>query len=323
MLDEPHEQRQSVAGFDTGAHGPLLVLGSARSGKSTLLRTVKAQRSSAVLVPRGVEGAWDAIAGLAEACSDNSGTGGSPGRLVLIDDIDSLLRGFEPDYQAELLLRLTRILRDGPSRGLTVIATAQRLAAPLSSLAALFPERMLLRHSSRQEYLLAEGEAAHHDAALPPGAGHWRGIRIQLALPESAEVTGRSQLAVTVQAALRLPEALIVVCHRPALYLDTSSRQDADPAAHLVDASDRAQLAPFGERAARPNGPLRLVGDPEAWLSSWSVFTALRQSTAVLFDGCTVAEFRSLTRRRELPPPLDAGGGGRWLLEPNGTIVRV
>lgn len=324
MRDEPHEQRQSVAVFDTAAHGPLLVLGSARSGKSTLLHTVRAQRPSAVLVPRNIEGAWDAIAGVAEACSDSVGAGPASDRLVLIDDIDSLLRGFEPDYQAELLSRLARILRDGPSRGLTVIATAQRLAAPLSSLAALFPERMLLRHSSRQEYLLAEGEAVHHDAALPPGAGHWRGVRVQLALPETVEATGRLPVVAEAERLRpRLPDVLIVVCARPALYLEASGRQDADPTGRVVDASDRAQLAPFAERAARPVGPARLVGDPDTWLSSWSVFTSLRQNTAVLFDGCSVAEFRSLTRRRELPPPLDAAGPGRWLLEPNGTIRRA
>jgi S-DNA-T family DNA segregation ATPase FtsK/SpoIIIE len=321
MLDEPHEQRQSVALFNTGAHAPLLVLGSARSGKSTLLRTVQTQQRSALLVPREIEGAWDAIARAADACVDPSATGSGPARLVLIDDIDSMLRGFEPDYQAELLSRLTRILRDGPSRGLTVIATAQRLAAPLSSLAALFPERMLLRHSSRQEYLLAEGEAAQHDAALPPGAGHWRGTRIQLALPDDVDLAVAPPLALP--PTVPLPAALIVVCARPALYLDASGWRDADPAVRLMDASDRAQLASFGDRASRPVGPVRLVGDPDTWLSSWSVFSSLRQTTAVLFDGCSVAEYRSLTRRRELPPPLDGARSGRWLLEPNGTVRRA
>jgi S-DNA-T family DNA segregation ATPase FtsK/SpoIIIE len=43
----------------------------------------------------------------------------------------------------------------------------------------------------------------------------------------------------------------------------------------------------------------------------------------VLFDGCTTADFRALTRSRELPPPIADPRATGWILHPDGAVARV
>ena len=69
---------------------------------------------------------------------------------------------------------------------LPVPATAQDvytigLTGALTGLAGLFGSRLLLRQSSRDEHVLAGGEAGTFDPDLPPGSGSWRGAVVQVA----------------------------------------------------------------------------------------------------------------------------------------------
>jgi S-DNA-T family DNA segregation ATPase FtsK/SpoIIIE len=319
-FDLPEEQTQPVALYHPVEHGHLLVLGSAKSGKSTLLETIAHQSASVTVIGPGIEDSWDALHDTVELCRTRREQGGEHAPLVVVvDDIDSVLRRFDAEYQTELTAALTMLLRDGPSSGITFVAAAQRLAAPLSALAPLFPERIHLRFASRQEYIVAEGAAHDHDARLAAGGGHWRGARIQVAVADSP-LRSRAGAARDHRAleGSPPPPRLLVVSSRPAPFLDKSN--GAVPAAtRLIDAGDRAALTEFSSRAGEQTW---IVGTPDAWVAAWTTFSALRTTIPVYFDGCTPGDFRSLTRRRDLPPPVEPGRAGGWLLDPGGAIAR-
>ena len=318
-FDLPEEQAQPVAVYDSPDHGHLLVLGSARSGKSTLLSTIAHQSASAVVVGSGIEDSWDALHRVVELYHRRRERGGEhPSLIVFFDDIDSVLRRFDAEYQTELAAALTILLRDGPSCGITFVAAAQRLAAPLSALTPLFPERIHLRFASRQEYIVADGAAGDHDARLAAGGGHWRGARLQVAVAESA-LRSRTDAAHDHGSLISSPPPqLLVVSTRPAPFLDRSN--GAIPAdTRLIDAADRAALAEFSSHDREGTW---IVGTPDAWLAAWTTFAALKTTIPVYFEGCTLGDFRSLTRRRDLPPPIEPGRAGGWLLDPDGSITR-
>ena len=69
--------------------------------------------------------------------------------------------------------------------------------------------------------------------------------------------------------------------------------------------------------------PLAIVGDADAWQSHWGAVMALRATHQVLVDGYPAADFRALTRLRELPPPLNPGSAALWLLAPDGGVRRA
>lgn len=320
LLDLPEEQRQPPAAYEPADHGPLLVLGSSRSGKSTLLRTIEHQASSVVTIGPGIERSWDGVRDIVALCRRRQLDGGTHAPVVvLIDDLDSVLRHFETEYQTELVSDLAIILRDGPPCGITLIATAQRLAAPLTALAPLFPERIHLRFASRQEYIVAEGAASRHDPRLPPGAGHWRGARLQVAIappPAPKRIAAPSRHAST--GSQESQPRLLVVAARPALFLERQN-DAVPPEVRLIDVGDRAALSAFSPQS---DEPVWLVGAPDAWVAAWATFAGLSRAIPVYFDGCSLSDFRSLTRRRDLPPPADHGQSARWLLAPDGTIAR-
>ncbi|MEO8908217.1 MAG: hypothetical protein ABI310_09095, partial [Microbacteriaceae bacterium] len=65
-----------------------------------------------------------------------------------------------------------------------------------------------------------------------------------------------------------------------------------------------------------------LVGSPDSWQARWGLFAALRGRSTVVFDGCSVAQLRSLLQTREVPP-LIAGPDRAWSCTPDGTIRRA
>ncbi len=326
LLDLPDEQRQPPAAYDPGEHGSLLVLGSSRSGKSTLLTTIAHQAPSVITIGSGVEELWDSVRDVVALCRRRQAEGGSQRPvIVLIDDLDATLRYFESEYQTELVSELTTILRDGHSCSITLVATAQRLAAPLTALAPLFSERILLRFASRQEYIVAEGTGSHHDPRLPPGAGHWRGARLQVArtpplsptrMPSPTRMAPPSRHSR--DGRRQPPLLLLVVASRPSLYLDRQT-EAVPPEVRLVDVGDRAAVSTFSPETDQSTW---LVGTPDAWVAAYTTFAGLRSRIPVYFDGCTLSDFRSLTRRRDLPPPMERGRSVQWLLTPDGAVSR-
>ena len=89
----------------------------------------------------------------------------------------------------------------------------------------------------------------------------------------------------------------------------------------------RSILEPGGDLSSllvsRGKGPTILLGDTDAWLARWGALGSLRETTEVLFDGCSTGEFRTLTGSRDIPPPMNRGERALWLLRPDGSVHRA
>lgn len=300
LVDRPTEQRQELAIHLPEAHGSLLVLGAPGSGKSTALRALALARSGVRVVPGELDVAWDLVANLVEHLDG----GPEVATFLVLDDLDALVPRFTGEHRAAFVDSLARILREGPARGITAALGAQRIGGDLQSLASLVPGRLLLRHSSRQDFVLAGGDGNQHDPTLPAGRALWRGHWMQVladapplpvAPPRSVRLAapGRARAIVTTRAA-----------HLLGRWPDAVALADAGP-------DPIPRVAPGST----------IVGDVDEWQSRWGALTAVRAHAEVLFDGCTPADFRALTRSRRLPPPLVAGQC--WRLNGDGTASRA
>ena len=337
LLDDPANQSQPAAVYRPAEHGNLLVIGAAGAGKSGLLSTLAAS-ASVYRVPGDVEGAWDALVDLAAEVR-GSGQAPDPPRLVLLDDLDALLARFPEEYESAAVELVTRCLREGPSRGIHWAVTAQRITPAVHTAASLCGSRLLLRLPNRQEHVLAGGDGSEFVERLPPGAGRWQGLRVQVAvaplpLPDRPAHHLRSARA----AEFAVPTPIAVVSARPADFvarLRAALPQFAEPHAVVqvgpqalaaaTGAASAAGLSSAGGLAVSSAGGVRaIVGDVDAWHAQWGALAALRSSHSVVVDGCTAGEFRSVTRMRALPPVLDVARSDRfWLLAPDGSVTRA
>jgi S-DNA-T family DNA segregation ATPase FtsK/SpoIIIE len=311
VLDLPHEQRRAVANFEPD-RGSLLVVGAGGAGKTGVLRALAAApaRVPVTTVAASVPAVWDAVhAALAPD---------APPRVLLLDDIDAILASCPDDYGTALTDALYRLLREGPHRGVTAVLTVQRLSGALHSLAALCASTLILRTTSLQEHVIAGGSADTFDPGLPPGGGIWSGDRVQVVqVPAPAE--SAEEDASVVDVTLKdLPP--IVVSTRPrqlAAALRRQNRTVLDVGGLAAEAGAGALVAAVGAQ------PPVTVGDPDAWMSRWGALAAAREEHAVLVDGCSTTEFRTLTGIRELPPPVARGERAQWLVRRDGTVARV
>lgn len=289
LLDVPEEQRRSIAVWNAVADGHVLVLGAGGSGKTTAL---------AALAPR------------ARWCSADPATAWdelhdpAPG-IVVLDDADSLLARFAPEYRAAFVERLGMLLRDGPGRGIRFAIAAQRITPELQPLVSLVPGRLYLRHASRQDVILAGGETADFRADLPSGGGSWRARRVQVALARAPESDHRGPEVQALE-----PGSLAIVTARP----DALAARLGGVVSRLAEVSDPVAVARAGGI---------LLGDVDEWQSRWGALASLRGHAHVLIEGCSTAEYRAISRSRDLPPPLDGHPGLCWRLEPDGTASRV
>lgn len=309
--DVPAEQRQSPAEYRPAEHGHLLVVGAPASGKSTLLAVLAAQTGCSVRrLPTGIEQAWDTTMRWAAAAR----TGAAEAQLAVIDDLDVLLGRYDPEYAQALLDTLTQLLRAGPAAGIRVVCTTQRLGGALAGLTGLFSAKLLLRMTDRQEHVLAGGRAAEFVADLRPGAGLWRSHRIQLA------TSGKVPAALSRPAAA---PALDFRAGRTYLLVSTNPQGDVrDLAALAPDAgiTDITGVTGISDLAGSASNRIFvrsrcsiLVGDPDSWQGNWSLLTEHRSRSEIIFNGCSAADARTLTRARALPPPLAGGPGRVWL----------
>jgi S-DNA-T family DNA segregation ATPase FtsK/SpoIIIE len=306
LVDLPREQRRGVAQWHPARDGHLLVLGAAGSGCSTAIAALGAPER----IPGEIAAAWDALTDLVRDLEQSS----RPERVIALDDADSLLARLSPDYRAAFVERLCRVLRDGPARGIRFVIAAQRITADLQPISALVAARLFLRHSSRQEFVLAGGDGHAYLADLRPGGGLWRGDRVQIAAapvplyepvaPRVAEFDPERPLAVATTRSAPLTARLT----QAGLTVVELANSTTDPR-ELAISSGRRRMA--------------LVGDVDEWQSRWGVLAALRPVAEVLLDGCSIADVRTLTRSRELPPPLDGDPSLCWRVDEHGEISRA
>jgi S-DNA-T family DNA segregation ATPase FtsK/SpoIIIE len=317
LADLPAEQAQRPVAYRPRVHGSLLVVGAAGSGKTGVLAALEASTSELDIVrlPTNVPALWDF---LTTALVGAHAAGAARDLVVLLDDIDSVLASCPEAYQAALIDLLGRLLRDGPTRRIWCVLAAQRVSGALHGLGTLCGSQLLLRMPSRSEHALAGGEASEFVVDLPAGGGHWRGSRIQVALvdpPTSAPAELRST-------AVAAPNAsLAVVSTRPEEFAETLRASAPNRRiVSLVPVGFGAQPSEFDLTGGAP--PI-LIGDPELWQAQWSLLATVQRSCDILFDGCSLADLRAVTRSRELPPPFPAGTRPLWVRTPDGELARA
>jgi len=227
--------------------------------------------------------------------------------IVVLDDLDSTIDALGPDHASALVDNLTTMLRSGAALGLHLAIATQRLNGQLHALLGLCSARLLLRVSDRLDHSLTGGTLTF-DPRLAPGAGEWRGARVQVAFCEPP-----------VEPARQVPPVFEPV----SLFAVVSVRPSAIAA--LLEGSCRV-IAPAtddGLTLSKGDSPTAIVGDVAAWQQRWGAIARLHTTVPVVFDGCTVADFRAVTQLRTLPPPISRPDGTVLLLEPSGRISRV
>lgn len=334
MTDLPERQRQDVLRYCPAIDGNLLLLGAARTGKSNGLRLLAQSQSACrvLLVPRGIEGAWDTLTEMANRARSG---GAAVATLLLIDDLDSLLARIPTEYTSEFLAAVQLLARDGGRVGIQLAAAIRRTTG-LAGILPLFEQTIMLRMASREEHVLAGGEAARWDAALPPGGGIHRGHRVHLALaddpgaapePEPAAVRflpGRTYVLVSAWPGRRVRQLRV---HADSVCV-IDIGEELDRAREHTDRETPG--GPIAERAPG-SGALRLgearatvlVGDVEQWQTHSVMLGRLRRENTLVFDGSSLAEFRMITRSRQLPPPLEPNASRVWWLARDAEVVRA
>jgi S-DNA-T family DNA segregation ATPase FtsK/SpoIIIE len=324
LTDVPEAQSQPPAIYDPAHDGNLIVIGALGSGKSGTLATLQAAcrmgSITPVRIPSDVEGAWDAVV----AAVTELHTASDRSTLYLLDDLDALVGMFGQDHQLEFVDLLVRLMREGTGRGSRTVLSAGRVTSGIQSVVAQCDSRLILRMQNRQEHLLTGADPALYSPELPPGAGSWRGHRVQVALaPSEAPTTStgsgphRNEWPLHGQRFALVSPAAVAIAERI-----RSAGPPEFAGQRIVDLSGLCDggLAVIADDSAQPR---ILAGSPADWQSQWSLFAAVRSGGPVVFAGCSVSEFRSLTGTRQLPPPLNSPAGAAWILGRDGRVIRA
>ena len=328
LADEPQQQRQPPVEIVPGRDRGLVTVGSARSGKSTLLALVEGQVTADRLVRIGPdpEDAWDALDALARTQM--------PGRVVLADDVDTLVASYPPDYASAAIEALERVVRSAGATGATVFLTAQRLSGSLSRVADLLPLRALLPLPSRIEHVSAGGDPGAFDPTAPPGRARLNGRVVQFALPPTAPPPaarpGEHEWSTGPDARRSGPRG----AGGPPLWRPRSTvsalvvRGARAAAGALAAAWPGVSVMPLDDAGGVPTAfdpvrPAVIVGDPDGWQRHWSGLTRLRGEHDLVVSADCAADFRALTGRRELPPFCVSRPDRAWLVPASGEVRRV
>lgn len=322
LLDLPREQRRALAVYRPREHGNLLVCGGRGSGKSTAIRAIgsRVPHSLLSLLPSDAEGAWDELSRIAASLTHDSAHGAprdGASRLLVVDDLDSLVARYAPEHQFAFVELMAGVLRDGPQRGTATVLAAQRVSSTLSGIAALCETRLLLRLPGRQDHVLLGGRGEQYDDRMPPGGGVWLGNRVQVGFVP-AQVTAATALP----SAIALPPGgwTAVVSPAPggfAARLPPGGIRIMHPAA--IDPLEIARMV----GPVEPGPHTLIVGDPSAWQGAWALLARVRGTIPIAFDSCAVGEVRAVTGSRVLPPPLAARSRSLLVLSPSGDFVRA
>lgn len=313
LVDEPDRQRHGVAVWTPAADGHLLVVGEPGSGRSTALAATvlaAASRRAIIRIDGPASTQWDAL------CAANDLERGSRPALVLVDDLDVRFRDWPEDHRLAALRMVEALLRQGRERGVAVAASAGSAHRIPSGLRELFGTTILLRHPTRSDVVQAGGSGSLWRADDPPGAGQWRGRRVQLAdappLPAAAEVRSpplrldRAGVSALVTATPRSDVALLRAIGHRAVLLEPA----LDPAA-------RAELVAVGDAGGR----IVVVGDADAWAANWALAAVVREDATIVVHGGP-REHRVLSTGSGLPPLLDDPVAQCWVQLPGAASTR-
>ncbi|TFB93430.1 FtsK/SpoIIIE domain-containing protein [Cryobacterium luteum] len=341
LLDDPERQRYRVFAYSPEIDGHLLVVGGARAGKSTLLHTLAraadGQRLTQ-LVAADVEATWDVLASISVLVETGQQTPAAP-RLLLFDDFDSVCARWQPDHRLAAVDLLTGLLRDGPAAGVHLVIAVQRHTSVVPGLAALCHSTLLLKLPTVQDHLAAGGQSASYIASLPAGGGVWQTLRVQLLAPTGSHLPVPTGVSIP---ALPGSGPLLIVSSSPG---STANRLRGALATSVIElagtSGPAASALHVGAEGGQPDAPDRVivVGDAETWQTHWTLLAKLRgqpassqpssdpavsdQAVSLVFDRCSLSDFRLLSHRRELPPPLAPGRGRVWVLHSDGEVTRA
>ncbi|GAB3617848.1 hypothetical protein GCM10027416_24050 [Okibacterium endophyticum] len=331
LSDLPDQQRQATARYQPHSDGSVLVLGTARTGKTTVLDTLERSMADTLTVVRigdHDERTWDEVSRLAIGIRRD--TLPASGTVLLIDDLDAVCARIDDDYATELRDGVVRLLREGPGRRLWVIVTANRLSGPLTQLSSFAGSVLMLKQANRQEHSGAGGDPRFWNENRRRGSAIWQGRETQVARvaastlhpPREADPEGFEPEVFDERAA-----AVTVIVSRYARERVASlHRRHPDRAVRVAGLAEAGAQQPGRltvDSLDLQRGPVVMVGDTEQWQAQWALLTALRPSAHLVFEGCTPAEFRAITRIRDLPPLLAPIRGRAWCLDPGGKVTRV
>lgn len=290
MIDRPTAQEQPVVRWSPASDGNLLIAGSAGSGLTTMLEVVAMQAPHARRPAPEPEALWDA---LVSAETD--------GGLLLIDDWDAVCAHWGLEHRQAATERLGRLLR---SRGGVVLAT--RRPAQLGGIATLFGRTVVLHCDDRSDHQQLGAPVALWERERVPGRGVWQGESFQGVVVEGGAALDRAVIE-------DVPAGgpLLVVTGAGAVGIPTE------------DARELIRLETVSAGGLRMPGQTSgvLAADAESWQRAGSIFDSLRRTAPVVFDGCSLGEFRMLARGQMLPPAL--AGSSVWLVRPGESAVRA
>ncbi|MBO0980609.1 FtsK/SpoIIIE domain-containing protein [Microbacterium sp. SD291] len=298
LADDPEHQRQPLELLRPGRDRGLALLGAPGSGRTSALRALSAQHPDALVIPRDLERAWDAVIALSEQ--------GAAPSLVLCDDLDAQLADLPVEHAQHLAQRWEQILRG--AAGSTFVLTASRSSGLVGRILDALPRRVLLRMPSRVEHLAAGGESAGFERDRPPGRGRIGDREVQLAWVAEDAGTGDGMDRVAPDAredASWVPRSLLTA-------VVTSGALDV--VHRLADAYPDRQVLLASSEPADPSRPRILVGEAETWQRNWNLWQRVRGEGEILIRAESPSDLRQLAGVRELPPFARAHAGRAWSL---------
>ncbi|MGF6821441.1 S-DNA-T family DNA segregation ATPase FtsK/SpoIIIE [Microbacterium sp. ZKA21] len=291
LADEPQRQRQPVITLRAGRERGFGVIGGPGAGKSTVLRTLRAQDPTAFTIPSDPERAWDAL-GVLER-------GETAASLILCDDVDRLLAAYPTDYALAFADRMEQFIRAAEGRG--VVLTAGRSSGTATRVLEALPERMLLRLPTRSEHLAAGGETATFLRERPAGRGHLAAREVQVAWVPSGPDTPASDGPASEDRWHPERRLIGIVGNGSGRLLD--GLRSAFPGWEVVPAGPAAAAAGEGEPGAvEGTTGCIIVGDGESWQRDWTRWQRVRAEGEILVIAECAAQLRTMVGVRELAP---------------------
>jgi S-DNA-T family DNA segregation ATPase FtsK/SpoIIIE len=310
--DEPDRQRQAPLFLALDEPG-LVVLGAAGSGRSSVLRSLAHQAEHVLRVPSEPEAGWDALTHVEAA---------PPATTVVLDDFDLLLSRLGPEHAVRARERLEQLAREARSRGIRLLVSAQRSTGAVGRIIDAIPRRLLLRHSTRADYLAAGGDGTDF-APLPSGRGHLDGVLVQAPWiePDGAAAGGVGATGDVAGPA----DVAVAPAWQPARHPVAFIAPDGPRTRSVLAewAACGVSVAAVSDAEVTGRSGQVLWGTPDVWLGQWRALAHARGSALMVIDAACASQYRALTSDDDLPPYALPHASRAWLRHPDGTVRRI